>query len=237
MRYLLRYRKRLGDICGALPAAHHLSRQGHEVWMETDPTYADLFHCVDYVRWQNPYLHPEKPFDRVLDLQIHDGKQGGTRYHQFRASGKPWRDFVYDHDDIRPAAWNRPVFTRTDWFDPKSYGLPEDGEYALIGATGVSQQQKHEPSKIVALANRLYGDYYPKAMLTPSPVSAPGYVYCRRLRDLPGLIGHAKHCLLINSGPAIVALGVRKTYHHIPQVGAAAQDDSSLPGVSIPVTP
>lgn len=236
MRYLLRYRRRLGDVTGVLPAAKYLHDQGHEVWFETDPTYADLFYCVDYVKWQNPYLNPEKPFDRVLDLQIHQGGQGGLRYQAFRMSGRHWRDFVYDLDDIRPAAWHRPVFTNTEWFNPRDYKLPKDGNYVLIGATGVSQQQKHDVAKIVALARRLYGDM-PTAMLTPSPIATPGYVCCKRLRELPGLIGHPKHCLLINSGPAVIALGVRSTYHHIPQVGSAAQDDSSLPGISIQVTP
>lgn len=236
MRYLLIYKKRLGDICGALPAAKHLRDAGHEVWFETDPAYADLFQCVDYVRWQNPYLHPEKPFDRVLDLQIHQYPHGGPRYDAFRASRRPWRDFVYDHDDIRPAAWHRPVFTRIDWFDPASYRLPKDGNYALIGASGVSQQQKFTEAQVVALARRLYGDCA-MAQLSPEPRNVPGYVHCRRLRDLPGLIAHPKHCLLINSGPGWIALGVRQSYHHIPQVGAAAQDDSSLPGVSIQVSP
>lgn len=236
MRYLLRFARRLGDIVGCLPAAKHLRDAGHEVWFETDPAYADLFHCVDYVRWQNPYIRPDKPFDRVLELQIHQPPFGGPRYQEFRMSGRAWRDFVYDHDDIREAAWRRPVFTHTRWFDPDDYRLPRDREYALLGITGVSQQQKHSEAKVVALAHKLYGNI-PMAQLSPTPSNTPGIIHCRRLRELPGLIAHPKHCLLINSGPAWVALGVRESYHHIPQVGTAAQDDSSLPGISIQVTP
>lgn len=235
MRYLIIYRRRLGDIVGCLPAAKHLHDQGHEVWFETDPAYADIFKCVDYCTWHNPYL--DRPaVDRVLDLQIHRGHDGGLRYHEFRRSQSHWRDFVYDIDDIRPAAWNRPTFTKTDWFDYSKWHLPKSRNYALIGATGISQQQKYRVDSIIALAQRLYGDV-PIARLSPVPSNVPGYIYCQRLRDLPGLLAHPKHCLLINSGPAWVALGVRDTYHHIPQTGAATQDDSSLPGISIQVTP
>lgn len=221
---------------GTLPAAKYLREQGHEVWFETDPAYADLFHCVDYARWKNPYLAPERPFDRVLNLQIHQHPHGGPRYHAFRASKRHWRDFVYDHDDIRPAARFRPIFTRIDWFDPDDYKLPQDRNYALLAATGISQQQKHSEAKIVALARRLYGEC-PMAQLWPEPRNTPGFVHCRRLRELPGLVAHPKHFLTINTGVAWIALGVRETYHHIPQVGDAAQDDSSLPGISIQVAP
>lgn len=233
MKILLRYKRRLGDIVGCLPAALHLQRQGHEVWFETDPQFADLFKCVDYVSWKNPYLNAGT-FDRTLDLQIHDGSSGGPRYHAFRASRKHWRDFVYDHDLIRAAAWDKPVFTTINWFDPADYGLPADGNYALVGASGVSQQQKHDPKKVRAKAKELWPDV-PHYVLSAEPTVAEKHIYCRRLRDLPGLLRHARHCMLINSGPAVVALGVRETYHHIPQVGTAAQDDSSLPGISIPV--
>jgi hypothetical protein len=236
MRYLIRYRRRLGDVIGCFPAARHLHRLGHEVWMETDPTYFDIFHCVDYVRWQNPYMPHERKYDRVLDLQIHDGIRGGARYHEFRKTKRHWIDFVYDHDDIRAAAKDRPFFTRTDFFDPRAYKLPADGEYALLAATGVSQQQKHRPGDVIALANRLYGEAYPKASLTPSPIMAPGYVYCRRLRDLPGLIAHPKHFLTINTGVNIVAAGVRASHHLIPQAGDAAQDNMNY-GTAIEVQP
>lgn len=224
MRYLIRYLRRLGDIIGCLPACKHLRDQGHEVWFETDPQFADIFHCVDYVQWQNPYLHPAKPFDRVLDLQIHDGIRGGARYELFRQSKVHWRDFVYDHDDIRPAAWQRPVFTRIDWFDPDDYHLPKDRDYALIGATGISQQQKYTVDAVVSLARKLYGTCA-MASLSASPNPIPGYVHARRLRELPGLIAHPRHCLLINSGPNVIAGGVRESYHLIPQVGVAAQDN------------
>lgn len=236
MRYKIKFLRRLGDIIGCLPACKHLRDAGHEVWFETDPQFADIFYCVNYVRWQNPYLHPEKSFDRVLNLQIHDGVRGGPRYEEFRSSKRHWRDFVYDHDDIREASHHRPVFTRIDWFDPEKYHLPADGNYALIGATGISQQQKYSVEQAVSLARTLYGDC-PMAQLAPRPSNLPGYVHAKRLRELPGLIAHAKHCLLINSAPAWIALGVRESYHHIPQIGVAEQDDSSLPGVSIQVTP
>ena len=234
MRYLIKYRRRLGDIVACLPAAKHLRDEGHDVWFETDPQFADIFHCVDYVRWANPYLD-NGGFDRILDLQIHRGGDGGRRYQEFRSSGRHWIEFVYDNPDISAAAWRRPCFTKIDWFDPKRYRLPATGDYAIVGSTGVSQQQRHDPRAVATLASKLYPGA-PIVQLSAGPTVDAGFVFCRRLRDLPGLIAHARHCLLINSGPNIIAAAVRDSHHLIPQTGPAAQDNMNY-GTAIEVRP
>ncbi|MEO6567238.1 MAG: hypothetical protein ABIO94_00635 [Opitutaceae bacterium] len=235
MRYLLIFHRRLGDIVASLAAAKHLADQGHDVTMETEPAYADIFHCVDYCRWKAP-AEPGS-FDVSIPMQIFTPETGDiSRYERFRASGKHWFDFAFDHPAIAPARWRRPVFTRTDWFRPSDYPIPPDGNYALVCTAGISQQQAYPKEWVLELARKLYGDV-PILQLAPNAEDAPGFVHVKRLRDFPGLIAHARYFLSINSGPAWIAAGVRKTYHHIPQVGRAAQDNSSFPGVSIDVLP
>jgi|ERR1035437_2561597 hypothetical protein len=151
MRYLLIYHRRLGDIVGSLAAARYLAEQGHEVWMETNAAYSDIFHCVDYCRWKDPGAAGN--FDVVIRMQIYTPEiEDDIRYKHFRASGQHWFDVAYDHPDIASARWRRPVFTRTDWFAPADYPVPQDGNYALICTAGISQRQTYPVEWVLGLA-------------------------------------------------------------------------------------
>jgi hypothetical protein len=232
MRITLRYLQRLGDICQLLHTAHVLNERGHEVAIECWPKFADILVAAgDYVRYSNPYA--PLPCDVKLHLGVHpDG--GGTpeRYAAYRQQNRKWSDFVLGDHELTRGTYGPPVFKRLDWFDPASYGLPSDGAYAVVAATGYSQVQKHSPESVMALAKRLYPDVpiYPLS-------DKPGQGICvKNLRELPGLLAHAKHVLSINTSAAIISAGVRRQYHHIPQL-RSMQDDTSFAGISIQVQP
>lgn len=228
MTIKLRYLQRLGDACLLLHTAHVLHGRGHRVLIECYPKFADILKCCSYVEYSNPYC--PKPADQTYNLAIHpDG--GGTkeRYEAYRRTGKRWSEFVIDeHEELR-GTYGPPVFDKGGWFNPEGYGLPSDGRYAVVCATGYSQQVKYDPQAVVALAKRLYPGV-PLYQLSDKP--SGGGLFMRRLRDLPGLLAHARSVLTINTATAIIAAGVRSSYEHLPQTGGASQDDTSFAGIS-----
>ncbi len=231
MRITLRYLQRLGDVCQLLHTAHVLHGRGHEVAIECYPKLADVLKAATYVRYSNPYT--PLPCDLKLHLGIHpDG--GGTpeRYAAYRKRNEPWHKFVLDEHEITRGTYGPPVFDKLDWFDHATYGLPADGAYAIVANTGYSQVDKVSPESVMALAKRLY----PDVPIYPLSDKMTGGLYVKRLRDFPGLLAHARYVLSINSAPAILAAGVRKSYHHIPQT-RSKQDDTSFNGISIQVQP
>ena len=236
MRFLLVYHRRLGDIIQLLPACRHLAQQGHEVWFECDVVYHDIFACVDYVRPVAPGA-PRNGYDRVLELAIHPSS-GGTRerYDAYRASGLRWADFVYDIPEIR-GSYGPPCFTHLAHCTPAAYGLPGDGDYVLLAPTGYSQQVVYNPAKLATWCNKRWPGKRIFVLMDKPNAQFPPFVRARRLRDLPAIVSWAKHFASINTSTAIIAAGVRQSYVHFPQTGAAVQDDTAFPRVSEVVVP
>lgn len=236
MRYLLVYPRRLGDILRLLPACHHLAKQGHEVAFECDAAYHDIFACVDYV-------HPVAPegaragYDRVLDLAIHPAL-GGTaqRYAAYRASGRSWSDFVYDHPDIQ-GSYGRPVFTNIGHCQPADYGLPAHGDYVLLAPTASASYTRYDPAKLGAWCHARWPNRPIHVLLDRADKRFPPFVHARRLRDLPAIISWSRQFASINSAAAVIAAAVRPHYVHFPEVGLAAQDDTALAGIAEVVQP
>lgn len=223
MRITLRYLQRLGDICQLLHTAHVLTERGHEVAIECWPRFANILDCCTYVRYSNPYA--PLPSDLKLHLGIHpDG--GGTpeRYTAYRKRNEPWHKFVLDEHEITRGTYGPPVFDKMGYFNPRDYGLPDSGEYAIVANTGYSQVDKVSPESVMALAKRLY----PDVPIYPLSDKMTGGLYVKHLRDFPGLLAHAKHVLSINTAVAIIAAGARSKYHHIPQT-RATQDNTLFP--------
>lgn len=235
MTIKLRFLRRLGDICLLLHTAYRLNEQGHEVLIECEPRFADILKCCSYVKYSNPYC-PE-PADETYNLGIApEGGGSPERYREFRTSGKTWGEFVIDSVPRLAGTYGPPVFDVLHWFNPRDYDLPKSGRYALVAASGYSQQQKYPEESVIAKARETFGDI-DMARLTDKPNATPGYIYVKRLRDMPGLIQHAKYFMGINSAPVIVAAGVREVYHHIVMTLPSAQQDLTLfKGISIPIT-
>jgi hypothetical protein len=230
----LRYLRRLGDVCQLLSSAKALHDSGKRVFVECDCIYADILKAASFVTHSHP--HAPEPCEVEYNIGIH--AQGGgsdARYHAYRRSGQTWQQFVIDSVPELAGTGGPPPFDVLDWFKPEAYGLPNDGNYAIVVPGGYSQLTKHDPKKVVALAQRLFPGV-PMVCLTDRPTSKPGMLYVRRLRDMPGLLAHAKHLLTINTSTSIIAAGVRDSFHFIPQTGRAAVDNAEF-GKGIYVTP
>lgn len=230
----LRYLERLGDVCQLLHTAKKLTERGLKVYIECNPRYADILKAATFVGYSMPYA-PE-PTERIINFGIY-AKGGGSeaRYHAYRRSGMTWQQFVIDGCDETRGTGGPPPFDKLDWFSPDAYSLPRDGNYAIVVPGGYSQVTKTQPQAVINLAKRLYGNA-PLVQLTDKPTNVPGMLYVRRLRDMPGLLAHAKHVLTINTSASIIAAGVRSSFHFIPQTGTAALDNAEF-GKGIYVTP
>jgi hypothetical protein len=230
----LRYLERLGDICQLLHTAKKLTDRGLKVYIECYPRYADILKAASFVGYSMPYA-PE-PTERIINFGIHAGGGGSDeRYHNYRRSGLTWQQFVIDGCEETKGTGGPPPFDKVDWYSPDAYGLPRDGNYAIVVPGGYSQLTKTKPEQVINLAKRLYGSM-PLVQLTDKPNNTPGMIYVRRLRDMPGMLAHAKHLLTINTSCSIIAAGVRNSFHFIPQTGSAALDNAEF-GKGIYVTP
>lgn len=233
MRVLFICRKRLGDILQCFPAARHLRDRGHEVFIESDVFYHDIFACVDYAKPVAPFHRRGMTYDKVFTMAI-DPSGGGThrRFMDYRASGKTWRQFVYgEHQEFRKAVDDPIVFTKIDWCSQRDYKFPTNVETVVLAPHGYSQIVRYPIPKLEAFcAVRWPG--LPLFILTDSMRGHTRTLHAKRLRDLPALITWPEHFAAINSAPAIIAAAVRQHYVHFPQTGCAAVDDTAVNGVS-----
>jgi hypothetical protein len=222
----LRYLRRLGDVCQLLAPAKALHDKGKRVFIECDCQYADILKAASFVTHSHP--HAPEPCEVEYNLGIH-AKGGGSdaRYHAYRRSGKTWQQFVIDSVPELAGTGGPPPFDTLHWFSPEAYDLPADGNYAIVVPGGYSQITKHDPARVVQLAKRLFPEV-PLVCLTDRPSHKPGMLYVRRLRDMPGLLAHAKHLLTINTSTSIIGAGVRDSFHFIPQTGNAALDNAEF---------
>lgn len=137
----LRYLERLGDVCQLLHTAKKLSERGLKVYIECNSRYADILKAATFVGYSMPYA-PE-PTERIINLGIHSGGGGSdARYHAYRRSGMTWQQFVIDGCDETRGTGGPPPFDRLDWFNPDTYSLPRDGNYAIVVPGGYSQVTK-----------------------------------------------------------------------------------------------
>jgi hypothetical protein len=188
------YKERLGDVLRCLPAAKLLSDRGNEVFIDCYDQYEGVFEMVSYCKKGNQ--------GDQIDLQIWP-----TRYDAFRASRKPWHDFVYDHPEIKDAEKTNIVLDRLD--DKPAIGLSET--YHLIAPFGASQSDYRNPIDIIRKAVNFLGkdSVY---ILTPPDIKIDGLqtYTASKISEMAKAIRGANEFWTINSSPAILASSVRK---------------------------
>ena len=205
------YHQRLGDILMMLPAAKYLQEQGKgPVFIACHPKYSGVLDLVAYATWA-----PE-PVGEVIDVQIWP-----KRYHEYRASGLSWMDFVYA--DPRIACAERTIVLN-NLPDRRPSGLPE--RYNLLAPHGISQGFHYPLDVCLFMAKEKLGEFIllhepADCFYTVPHWSAPSIV------DLALAVRHADQFMCINSSPAILAAALRRgrpTYF-LPQQGQWAQDN------------
>ena len=208
MTFVLKYDLRLGDIVACLPIADALAQQGHEVLFWCREEYHDIFRCVSYCK---PISIQQPGLSTLVDIQVWP-----ARYNDYRASGKPWQQYVYElaahYTGIGLDIHTPPRFTDTS-VDLDKYGLVS-GEYDLVAPYGISQEWR--PSRLSFIkqieAMGMHPQY--KVLTPPYPAFSPSAITARKLSDLPGLIQHARKFLTTESAPHTIAAGVRKEWHY-----------------------
>lgn len=197
VRFLFRQFNRLGDLLMCFPGCLFLARQGHEVFFECDSKYRDIFETVSYVRWAEKGIR----VDRVIECTL-----GSV------LEAEHVQDIIYRrHKAIAPAARQAPLFDRIRV--PEGYDLPKN--YVLFVPYAYSVPVPPAP-KILAYIREKRGSLdgvFGLAEWNHGNEGVP-FIKARRLSDLPGLIRDAGDFFTVNTGPDIVAAGVRKSYHH-----------------------
>ncbi|NBV29827.1 hypothetical protein EBS02_12595 [bacterium] len=195
---VIKYQQRLGDIVRCLPACEYLQKQGNKVFFDCFPQYHGVFEMVSYVKpLKNPIENSE-----IIDLEIWP-----NRYAQYRASGKTWTQFIYDHASIKKA---NPIEINFDLLDEKKAdGLPD--EYNLVAPFGISQGHKRNPLDIIVEARKKLGgkNFF---VLCPEGIKINNidcYTACS-VSEMARAIRDANEFWCINSAPMAIAQGVRK---------------------------
>jgi hypothetical protein len=187
------YKERLGDVLRCLPAAKLLADRGNEVFIDCYDQYAGVFDMVSYCKQGNQ--------GDQIDLQIWP-----TRYDAFRASRKPWHDFVYDHPEIKDANKTNIILDRLD--KKPARGLPEN--YNLVAPFGASQSDYRNPLLIIKNARQQLGkdNFY---VLTPPEIKIEGLdtYTAPSVLEMAKAIRGAENFWAINSSPMILASAVR----------------------------
>lgn len=199
MKYLFRQLNRLGDLVMCFPGCLWLARQGHEVFFECEAKYRAIFETVSYVRWADKDVRP----DRVLHCTL--GSVMEAEHVQ---------DIVYQrHPVISGAKRQVPTFDRIS--EPKGYALPKG--YSLVVPYAYSVPTP-PVGRIVAFVKKTLGSLEGVFGLAEWNRGNEGipFVKARSLADLPGLIRGAREFFTVNTGPDVIASGVRKSYYHVP---------------------
>lgn len=201
MRFLFRSRKRLGDALLCLPGALHLSRRGHEVWIECPREWHSMFEWVSYARpCAGDCPVPDRTFDtNLLDMTL---------------CPSPIIDYINDaFQELADAPRGQPVI-----FDRRPTAAPDPGPprpYTLVAPFGYSQFRTPPPEWTIAKTRWLLGGGVPNLFVlsdrAKDGLGAP-CVMAGSIRDLPGLIAGAEEIVTINSSPNIIASAVRRSH-------------------------
>jgi len=225
VRYLIVYHQRLGDIVHLFAGAKHLADQGHEVLIECNHRYHDIFRCANYVTPSSPFNRPD--VDVILPLQIHEYVDGGgPRFEEYRHSGQSWGQFVYDRTPELAGSYGPPVFT--DYFEMDD----QEDDRPIVAPYGYSQKTPIPPEVVLDTARRLFGRSLYILTDQPHEHRMDGHLYVKRLRELPAVIRRARDFMTINTSTSIIAAGAREagTYWHIQEPVNNFQDDTLFGG-------
>lgn len=181
------------------------------MFVECLPQYSSALDLISYAKW----VAPGEGEGEILDFQIWP-----KRYTEYRNSGKPYVDFLYDHPALHEVDRQILLDRVPDGPPP---GLPD--QYNLLAPMGISQAWNYPTLDIQIKAEELMGDYL---------IMCEKNYYFRRRHwtaqsavEMARAIKHAIIFMTINSAPAVLASAVRreKTTFFLPQEGAFAQDN------------
>lgn len=218
----IKYTQRLGDIVRMLPLALHYAELGEEVQILCNDQYHEIFQHVPYCKPVSAQTQGD------WEGITHNPEIWPARFSEYRASGMPWLQFVYN---LYPAVDVSPLFcTLTDkrLFQPTeaarktfldSYGT----NYKIAFPTQWSEQS--DPNVVLSKC-----PFAPDLIAVPPEIIAPNdpRVVTFRQADLPFWIEYAQEIYTCNSAPSIIAGAVRKKpYYHL--CGPLEQDDWKAP--------
>lgn len=200
MNVLFKSRKRLGDVLLCMPAALHLSRRGHEVWIDCPRSWHPIFDCVSYARpWGPECPTPDKVFDtNDCDMTRCDS----TLINHVQE----WFPELAEVPKGQTVLFDRRL-------DVPDYGLPE--RYAIVSPFGYSQFRTPPSEWIIGEAKRLLGVHRNFFCLTDAPrrgLSIP-CLTARSVAHLPHLLEKAEEVVTINSAPNIISAAVRRRHY------------------------
>jgi hypothetical protein len=182
-----------------MPAAHFLSRQGHQVWIDCPAQWHSIFDWVSYVRpWGPGEPRPDKVLDtRQADMTACRSTLINHTVEWFQElEGAPKEEKVFF--DRRP--------------EPPVYDLP--ARFILVSPFGYSQYSTPPADWIVRKAKELLGrdhDFYCLSDSSREGLPIP-VVTARSVSHLPYLLAQAEEVVTINSAPNIISAAVRKSH-------------------------
>jgi hypothetical protein len=181
------------------------------VFVECLPQYASALDLISYAKW----VAPGEGEGEILDFQIWP-----KRYNEYRNSGKPYVDFLYDHPALHGV--DRQILLDCVPDGPP-LGLPD--QYNLLAPMGISQAWNYPTTDILLKAEELMGNYLIMC-------ERKYYFYKRRwaadnVVQMAQAIKHADKFMTINSAPAVLASALRQNRptFFLPQKEQWAQDN------------
>ena len=191
----IKYSQRLGDVLRCLPAAKHLSDQGHEVFFDCFAQYHGVFDLVSYVKAGHR-------MGDVIDLEVWP-----NRYEEYRKSRRSWTDFVYSHPEIKDADKTNIILDKLD--DKPADGLPET--YNLVAPFGISQTFYRNPLTLIQDAVKELGKDS-VFVLCPPDIKIQGLntYTAKSVEQMVKAIRGADQFWAVNSSPIIIASAVRR---------------------------
>jgi hypothetical protein len=223
MKILLKYHYRLGDVIRVLSLAKQLDEKGHSLYVECNAEYHSIFKIC-------PYAMPVKPgqtpppgfkFDLELDLQIWP-----NRYNYYRATKKPWWDFV---TSLHPLLYGMEFVN--PFVEPYPHmPIDEASRYCVVANTGYSQEPKPDPRAVTALAKSLYPGLTTLHLGKADMHGPETFFQATDLCHLVSLVKHAGAIVTIATSIDLIAAKVREgVYHVIPNLSFNGQEDFQAP--------
>jgi len=181
------------------------------VFVECLPQYSSALNLISYAKW----VAPGEGEGEILDFQIWP-----KRYNEYRNSGKPYVDFLYDHPALHGV--DRQILLDCVPDEPPP-GLPD--QYNLLAPMGISLAWNYPTLDIQIKAEELMRDYI--------IMCEKQYYFHRRhwtadnVVQMAQAIKHADKFMTINSAPAVLASALRQNRptFFLPQKQQWAQDN------------
>ena len=182
------------------------------MFVECLPQYSSALDLISYAKW----VAPGEGEGEILDFQIWP-----KRYNEYRNSGKPYVDFLYDHPALHGVDRQILLDCVPDGPPP---GLPE--RYNLLAPHGISQGFHYPLAELMNKAEEQMGTYFLMHAPCHCYYSVPHWS-ASSVVEMAQAIKHADKFMTINSAPAVLASALRQNRltYFLPQKEQWAQDN------------